>query len=177
MQSNLVETLIGAIVVVIAAAFLFYGYSTSGMRGTEGYHINAKFAKVDGLATGSDVRLSGIKIGTVVSQKLDANTYQADVVMSISSDVKIPDDSSARITSDGLLGSNYIALTPGGSDDMLKDGQLLAYTQGSVDFVSLLGQAVFSPKSSGGPAQPGQDGQAPSTGAPDPHSPHSATAP
>lgn len=150
MQSNLVETLIGAIVVVIAGVFLFYGYSTSGMRSTAGYHVKAEFDRVDGLANGSDVRLSGIKVGTVVAQQIDPQNYQAIVTLSLVPDVKIPDDSSAKITSEGLLGSNYIALTPGGSSDYLKEGGEIQFTQGSVDLMGLIGQALFSTGSKSG---------------------------
>jgi phospholipid/cholesterol/gamma-HCH transport system substrate-binding protein len=99
---------------------------------------------VDGLATGSDVRLSGIKVGTVVSQAIDPKNYKAVVTMNLANDVKIPDDSSAKITSEGLLGSNYVALTPGGSEDFLKNGSQIDFTQGSVDLMGLIGQAVFS---------------------------------
>jgi phospholipid/cholesterol/gamma-HCH transport system substrate-binding protein len=144
MQSNFVETLIGAIVVIIAGVFLFYGYSNSGMRSTSGYKVSAEFDRVDGLASGSDVRLSGIKVGTVVGQRIDPENYKAVVEMSLTPDVKIPDDSSAKITSEGLLGSNYIALTPGGSEDYLADGGEISFTQGSIDLMSLIGQAVFS---------------------------------
>jgi phospholipid/cholesterol/gamma-HCH transport system substrate-binding protein len=144
MQSNFVETLIGAIVVVVAGVFLFYGYSNSGMRSASGYQVKAEFDRVDGLASGSDVRLSGIKVGTVVGQSIDPENYKAVVTMSLSPDVKIPEDSSAKITSEGLLGSNYIALTPGGSEDYLADGSEISFTQGSIDLMSLIGQAVFS---------------------------------
>ncbi len=144
MQSNFVETLIGAIVVVIAGVFLFYGYSNSGMRSAAGYHVKAEFDRVDGLANGSDVRLSGIKVGTVVGQAIDPKNYQAVVTMSLATDVKIPDDSSAKITSEGLLGSNYIALTPGGSEEYLADGGEITFTQGSIDLMGLIGQAIFS---------------------------------
>nr|RAV91236.1 outer membrane lipid asymmetry maintenance protein MlaD [Aerococcus mictus]RAW01143.1 outer membrane lipid asymmetry maintenance protein MlaD [Aerococcus urinae] len=167
MQSNLVETLIGAIVVVIAGVFLFYGYTTSGMRSAAGYHVKAEFDRVDGLTTGSDVRLSGIKVGTVVSQAIDPKNYQAIVVLDLAPDVKIPDDSSAKITSEGLLGSNYIALTPGGSTDYLQDGGEISFTQGSVDLMGLIGQALFSTgaksgSSSSGAAAP--SGTAPAAG-------------
>ncbi len=154
MQSNLVETLIGALVVVIAGVFLFYGYSTSGMRATSGYHVKAEFDRIDGLANGSDVRLSGIKVGTVVTQAIDPESYQAVVTLSLVPDVKIPDDSSAKITSEGLLGSNYIALTPGGSTDFLADGGEIQFTQGSVDLMGLVGQALFSTGGSKGDAAP-----------------------
>ncbi|HUD50864.1 outer membrane lipid asymmetry maintenance protein MlaD [Parvibaculum sp.] len=165
MQSNLVETLIGAIVVVIAGVFLFYGYSTSGMRSANGYHVKAEFDRIDGLANGSDVRLSGIKIGTVVSQTLDPSNYQAIVTLSLAPDVKIPDDSSAKITSEGLLGSNYIAVTPGGSEDYLKDGSEISFTQGSVDLMGLISQAVFS-TGSGKDGDKKKDEAAPSGAAP-----------
>lgn len=144
MQSNLVETLIGTLVVVAAAVFLFYGYSASGMRSSSGYHVNAAFSAVDGLATGADVRLSGIKIGTVITQKLDPETYQAMVTLDIANDVKLPDDTSAKITSEGLLGGSYVSLTPGGSEELLTNGSEIMFTQGSLDLMSLIGQAVFS---------------------------------
>ncbi|MBA4209753.1 MAG: outer membrane lipid asymmetry maintenance protein MlaD [Parvibaculum sp.] len=149
MQSNLVETLIGTLVVAVAAVFLFYGYSSSGMRSASGYQVNAAFSAVDGLANGADVRLSGIKIGTVVRQRLDPETYQAVVTLDIASNVKLPDDSSAKITSEGLLGGSYISVTPGGSEDMLTSGGEIMFTQGSVDLMSLIGQAVFSATDSG----------------------------
>lgn len=148
MQSNLVETLIGTLVVAVAAVFLFYGYSASGMRSSSGYRVNAAFSAVDGLATGADVRLSGIKIGTVVTQNLDSETYQAVVTLDIASDVKLPDDTSAKITSEGLLGGSYISLTPGGSEEMLTNGGEIMFTQGSIDLMSLIGQAVFSSQDS-----------------------------
>jgi len=144
MQSNLVETLIGTIVVAVAALFLFYGYTSSGMRGSAGYKVVAEFSGVGGLANGSDVRLSGIKVGTVVSQRLNAETYQAVVTLDLARDVKIPDDTSAKIASDGLLGGSYVSLTPGGSPDYLTDGGEIMFTQGAVDLMSLIGQAVFS---------------------------------
>ena len=144
MQSNLVETLVGTLVVAVAAVFLFYGYSASGMHSASGYHVTAAFNAVDGLANGSDVRVSGIKVGTVVSQDLDPDTFQAVVTLDLAPSVKLPDDSSAKITSEGLLGGSYVSLTPGGSEEMLADGGEIMFTQGSVDLMSLIGQAVFS---------------------------------
>ena len=144
MQNSLVETLIGAIVVVVAGVFLFYGYSTAGIHNTGGYVVSAEFDRVDGLANGSDVRMSGIKVGTVVSQKLDQESYKAVLAIDLDSKVKIPDDSSAKITSESLLGGNYVSITPGGSETPLENGSEIMFTQGSVDLMSLIGQAVFS---------------------------------
>ena len=93
--------------------------------------------------TGADVRLSGIKIGSVTSQNLDVQTYDAVVLMQINNEVKIPADSSAKISSEGLLGGNYIAIEPGGSDEMLIAGDSIELTQGSIDLIGLLGNAVF----------------------------------
>lgn len=99
---------------------------------------------MDGLATGADVRMSGIKIGTVSSQELNRNNYYAVVTMSLTDEIALPIDSSAKITSEGLLGGNYVSLTPGGSEEMLRDGDEIQFTQGSIDLIGLVGQAVFS---------------------------------
>ena len=109
----------------------------------------AKFDRVDGLTIGSDVKMSGIKIGTVTSQTLDPETYQAVVDMNIASQYKIPEDSTARVATESLLGGNYLELQPGGSPDMLASGDQIEYTQGSVDLMGLIGQAIFSTGSSG----------------------------
>ncbi|MDE1174661.1 MAG: outer membrane lipid asymmetry maintenance protein MlaD [Parvibaculaceae bacterium] len=161
MQNNLVETLIGAVVIAVAAVFLFYGYSTANVHGGGGYTVSAMFDRVDGLTTGSDVRISGIKVGTVSSQSLDPKSFEAVVNMSIDPSVKIPDDSNAKITSNGLLGNNYVSITPGGSTDALTNGGEIEYTQGSVDLMGLISQAVFSTK--GGDDKGAKPGNAPET--------------
>lgn len=144
MESNFVETLVGAVVLVITGAFLSYGYSISDVGNVAGLELTAEFDRVDGLATGSDVRMSGIKIGTVTSQSLNMNNYYAVVTMNLSDEISLPVDSSAKITSEGLLGGNYVSLTPGGSEDMLRSGDAIEFTQGSIDLIGLVGQAVFS---------------------------------
>lgn len=143
MQNNTVETLIGAIVVVVAAAFLFFAYTTTGSGSVSGYDVKAKFSSADGVTTGTDVRLHGIKIGTVSSLALDPKTYAAIVHLSIASNVQLPDDSSIKITSAGLLGSSYLAVQPGGSDKMLAPGGEITNTQGTVDFMSLIARAIY----------------------------------
>jgi phospholipid/cholesterol/gamma-HCH transport system substrate-binding protein len=144
MESSFVETLIGAIVIAIAVTFLSYGYSVTDTGRVAGIELTAEFDRVDGLATGSDVRMSGIKIGTVTSQTLNRQNYFAVVTMNLSDEIQLPEDSSAKITSEGLLGGNYISLTPGGSDDMLENGDEIQFTQGAIDLIGLVGQAVFS---------------------------------
>jgi phospholipid/cholesterol/gamma-HCH transport system substrate-binding protein len=144
-QNNLVETLIGAVVLVVAGAFLVFAYSNVGLgAGTGGYDLKARFERVDGLVTGADVRMSGIKIGSVTSQVLDPKTYSAIVNFSVAGDVRLPEDSAAKITSDGLLGGAYLSLEPGGSDRMLAPGGEIRLTQGSVNLIDLIGKAIFS---------------------------------
>jgi phospholipid/cholesterol/gamma-HCH transport system substrate-binding protein len=144
MRNNLLESLIGFVVILVAIIFLIYSYSMMGNKNpSKTYEITAVFNEVSGLISGSDVRLSGIKVGSVSSQTLDIDTFEAVVSMQISNDIKIPTDSSAKISSEGLLGGNYISIEPGGSDEILIDGDVIEFTQGSIDLIGLLGNAVF----------------------------------
>lgn len=140
MQNNTVETLIGAIVVAIAVAFLYFAYASTSTASLSGYEVDAKFQRVDGLNVGTDVRLSGIKVGTVSALTLDPRTYQATVHLSMRNDVRLPDDSSIMVTSTGLLGNSYLSISPGGSDQMIAAGGSIKNTQGSVDLMSLIGR-------------------------------------
>jgi len=143
MRNNVMEAIIGAVVLVVAGFFLVFAYTRSDVRQVSGYDVSAEFNQVSGITVGSDVRMSGIKIGSVINQRLDPASYQAVLGMSIDNRIKIPEDSSAKITSDGLLGSSYVMIEPGGSPDLLENGGQIQYTQGAVDLMSLLGQAVF----------------------------------
>ena len=144
MRSNTFETFVGAIVIILAVSFLFYSFSITD-NNTEGtYKINATFNRIDGIQIGSDVRLSGIKVGSVVQSSLNQSTYEANLVLIIDNSINIPDDSSAKITMDGLLGSNYISIEPGGSDIYLIENDYILYTQGSIDLIGLVGEALFS---------------------------------
>jgi phospholipid/cholesterol/gamma-HCH transport system substrate-binding protein len=154
MQSNAFETLVGAVVVIVAAGFLFFAYHSTNAGGLSGYEISAKLGRVDGLANGTDVRLSGIKIGTVSKLELDPKTYQAEITLRIHEDVKLPEDSSLMVTSSGLLGNQYVSITPGGSDVMLKPGGVIANTQGSVDVMSLVGRFIGGDSSKKAPPPP-----------------------
>ena len=144
MKHDFVETIIGALVIVIAGGFLYFGYTRSDISTGGGYEVTAKFNRIDGITLGSDVRMSGIKIGTVAGQELDPQTFLAVLVLSINSDIELPDDSSVKISTEGLLGGSYVNIEPGGSFDLVADGGELIYTQGSVDLMGLLGQAVFA---------------------------------
>ena len=143
MQNSFVETLIGAAVLVIAGAFFFYAYNRTDTGTVSGYQLIAKFDRIDGISTGADVRMSGIKIGTVISEDLDQKTYRALIRMAIRSDIKVPDDSSIRVATIGLLGGSYLAVSPGGSDATMAANGEFSVTQGSIDLVGLLGKTMF----------------------------------
>ena len=144
MKSNTFEAIVGAFVIIISVVFLFFGFSTMKIQNSDSYNVSALFNRIDGIKIGSDIRMSGIKIGTVVSQELDNSSFEAKVLMSIDSKILIPDDSSAKITSDGLLGGNYISIEPGGNDIYLLNNEEIFFTQGSVDLIGLVGEALFS---------------------------------
>ena len=144
MKSNTFEAIVGAFVIIISVVFLFFGFSTMKIQNSDSYNVSALFNRIDGIKIGSDIRMSGIKIGTVVSQELDNSSFEAKVLMSIDTKILIPDDSSAKITSDGLLGGNYISIEPGGSDIYLLNNEEIFFTQGSVDLIGLVGEALFS---------------------------------
>jgi phospholipid/cholesterol/gamma-HCH transport system substrate-binding protein len=152
MHRSVVETIIGAVVLAVAGLFLYFTYST-GYQKVDGYDVTAKFNRVDGLSLGSDVRLSGITVGRVVATQLDPATYLAIIHLRIDRKVKLPVDTAAKITSDGLLGSNYVALEPGGDEKMIADGGQITATQDPVNIVDLVGRFIF-----GGPG----NGKAPS---------------
>jgi phospholipid/cholesterol/gamma-HCH transport system substrate-binding protein len=111
-QNNIAETLIGAGVVAVALAFRAFAYYRTGSGSLSGYEINAKLPKADGLAVGTDVRLAGIKVGTVSDLTLDPKTYLVTVHMSIRDDIKLPVDSSVLVTQAGFLGGQYLSITP-----------------------------------------------------------------
>lgn len=149
MKNNLVETTVGALVLIIAAGFFTYVYNTTSLgKGSSGYQINAEFENIEGISVGSDIRMAGIKIGSVVEQKLDPTSFQAVVTMSVANFIKLPDDTTAKVTSEGLLGSKFITLEVGGSEEMLKNGDSLTHTQSALDIWSLINEFMFSDKKS-----------------------------
>ena len=117
-----------------------------------------------GVHTGTDVRLAGIKIGTVVAQKLNPENYQAEITMAIDPAIKLTEDSSAKVTSEGLLGASFIALDPGGSETFIADGGVISNTQGAVDIWTLISTAMFEGK--GGKDAKGGDATTPETANP-----------
>jgi len=154
MRHNLIETVMGAVVLLVAAFFLVFAYTSSGVRTTKGYPLVARFERIDGLNVGSEVRLSGVRVGTVIQEDIDTNSYLAVVKFEVNSNIRLPKDTSAEIISDGLLGNKYIALVPGGEETFLQAEEEVVHTQASVSLESLIGQAIFRPKESGEQKKP-----------------------
>lgn len=144
MQRNMIETVMGAVVLAGAAFFGYVAYQAADISTSTGYVISAEFGNVAGLSVGDDVILSGIKIGQVSGQVLDKDTYGAVVSLAIDPDITLPEDSSARITASSLLGGNYLEIMPGFSDEMLEVGDVIYDTRDPVSLTDLLGKVVFS---------------------------------
>jgi phospholipid/cholesterol/gamma-HCH transport system substrate-binding protein len=158
MQRSVIETVIGAVVLAIAGLFLYFTYST-GYQKVEGYDVSAKFNRVDGISLGSDVRLSGIKVGRVVSTRLDPSTFLAVLTLRVDRSIRLPVDTIAKITSDSLLGGNYVALEPGGEDKIIPPGGQIESTQDPVNISDLIGRFIFG--GTGGAKPPPGQGQQP----------------
>ena len=153
MGRNAIETVMGAAVLLVAGLFVYFAYNTAQIKAVTGYEVSARFFKVGGLAKGSDVRISGIKVGTVMDTRLDPVTFDAVITMSITPDVKLPADTAATIASSGMLGDKYIMLLPGKETARLESGDTISSTK---DFRSLedqVGEIIFLATGGDAPAQ------------------------
>jgi phospholipid/cholesterol/gamma-HCH transport system substrate-binding protein len=160
-----IEIVTGAAVLLVAGGFLVFAVANTGRSvGGETYHLNATFDHVDGLSPGADVRIAGVKVGRVGDIRLDPRTYQADVGFTVQQGISLTTDSSATISTDGLLGGKYLALATGGEDATLKPGGTITITQGSVNIEALIGKYIFgSAGGKGGSDKPAAD-KAPASG-------------
>jgi phospholipid/cholesterol/gamma-HCH transport system substrate-binding protein len=143
-NNNYFEIIVGTFVLFSAIFFLFSSFKSAQINDEKGYAIIAKFENIDGIAIGSDVKISGVKVGTVEEQFLDEKDFRAALKLNIKNSVKLPLDSSAKIASEGLLGSKYLAITPGGDEENLQDGGEIQFTQSSVNLEDLLGKFIFN---------------------------------
>jgi phospholipid/cholesterol/gamma-HCH transport system substrate-binding protein len=150
MSRNVIETVMGGVVLVIAALFLVFAYTTAQIRATRGYELTAEFDRVEGIREGTDVRISGIKVGSIVSEELDPKTFLAVVRLTIDPEIKLPTDTVAQIASTGLLGDKYLSLVPGGEEDVIPAGGKITRTQSPMSLENLIGQYIFSQGGSSG---------------------------
>jgi phospholipid/cholesterol/gamma-HCH transport system substrate-binding protein len=142
LRANLAEALAGLVVLLVAGFFLFYAWNTTGQAGGDRYLLTARFPNTTGVTVGTDVRVSGMKVGQVTEQALDPKTWEAVVTLSVDRSLTLPVDTSAAISSEGLLGGSFVALMPGGEADVLKPGDEIVDTQGATDIMGLVGAFI-----------------------------------
>lgn len=139
MSHNVTEVFAGGVVLAAALGFAVYAGQVAGLSSvSSGYELTASFRSLEGVSVGTDVRLAGVKIGTVTGVDLNAETFRADTQFSVLEGILIPDDSSVVISSEGLLGGNFVEVMPGGSPFNLEPGDEVLDTQGAVSLISLL---------------------------------------
>lgn len=143
MKKKPVETIMGLVVLIVALLFLAFAYRVSDLQVVKGYPLKAEFMKVGGLSVGSDVRINGIKVGTVTAQKLNGEDYMADVTFSISSNIKLPKDSTVSIVSDGLVGDKFVKIEPGKSKEYLQSGDSFKNTKDFKTIEDMVGEIIF----------------------------------
>jgi phospholipid/cholesterol/gamma-HCH transport system substrate-binding protein len=160
-RRNAAEILAGAVVLLAAAGFLGYAVANSGRSTLSGYTLTAKFDHIDGLPVGSDVRLAGVKVGSVLTERIDPQSFLAVVTLSVRQGLALPKDSSAAIDSESLLGGKYLSLSPGGDSTMLQPGGTITITQSSVSLEQLLGKFIFGVTDLVSAMKPGQGSSQP----------------
>lgn len=154
MRRNAIETIIGAVVLVIATLFLWVAYDVTQVQIAPGYSVSASFSQLGGLQTGSDVQIGGVKVGTVAERQLDPKTFAADVVLTIDNQIRLPEDTVAAIGSEGVLGSKYVRLIPGKADRTIPPGGHIAETRPYRSLEDQVGEIIFLATS-----KPGNDSE------------------
>lgn len=149
MRKKPVETIMGIVVLLVAVLFLVFAYRVSDLQVVKGYTVSAQFMKVGGLSIGSDVRINGIKVGTVTAQTLNNDDYTVTVQFSISGDTLLPKDSTVAIVGDGLMGDKFVKIEPGKSKEYLKDGDKFQHTKDFKTLEDMVGEIIFMVTDSG----------------------------
>lgn len=143
MRKKPIETIMGLVVLCVAILFLAFAFRVSDLRVVQGYPLHAKFMKVGGLSIGSDVRINGVKVGTITSQKLDEEDYLVNVTFSISPEIKLPTDSTVSIESDGLVGDKFVKIDPGKSNEFLAPNGFFNNTKDFKTIEDMVGEIIF----------------------------------
>ena len=141
-REHVIEAGVGLLVVLAAIGFVLFAAGRTGGAGGDTIRVKALFPAANGISVGTDVRVAGLRVGSVADHKLETQSYQAEVTLALDRGVPIPADSSAAITSESLLGGSFVSLIPGGSQTALKDGDTILETQGSVDMMGLVGSVI-----------------------------------
>lgn len=145
MKQDTIETIVGFLVIIIALSFLIFAYSANDkLKSRDAYPLVAHFQNIEGISQGSDVMISGIKIGTVTEVTLDMDSFFAILKLSIDRGIKLPKDSQAAVTTSGFLGGKFISISPGSEEENLAGGDQIKYTQSSINLESLIGKLMYS---------------------------------
>lgn len=147
MRHNFLETIVGAVVLLVAGIFFAFGYQFSSRTKVATINLVAYFDRADGVIVGSEVRMGGVNIGQVSEMNIDKKNFKAYLKLDIDASLKLPADTSAEIASESLMGGKYINICPGSDNENLKSGDKIAFTQSSVSFESLLSKYIFSQNS------------------------------
>lgn len=143
MKRSLVETFLGGLVVIVAVGFFIFALQATEVGAVDGYGLKARFLKVGGLEVGSDVRISGVKVGTVTDRQLDTVSFEAIVLFTVRSDLELPVDTQAVVTSEGLLGNKYLRLIPGSASDIVPHGSEIAQTRDYRTLEDTVSEIIF----------------------------------
>lgn len=144
MNHTSIEAIMGGVVLLVAGFFVAFSGQIIEFNSTEGYELQAMFNEATGISAGQDVRISGVKVGSIVDMELDPKTYQAAVTLLVDSDIEVPVDTVAKIASESLLGGKYLSLIPGGDIRMLQDGERISYTESAISLEDMIGRFIFS---------------------------------
>lgn len=143
MNKKPVETIMGVVVLAVATLFMMFAYRVSDLQAVKGYELNARFMKVGGLNTGADVRINGIKVGSVVSQKINPLDYMVDVKLSLMPNISLPIDSTITIAGDGLMGDKFIKIEPGQSSQKMEPEGIFQNTHDAKSLEDMVGEIIF----------------------------------
>lgn len=138
------EIATGAVIIVLALGFLGYALINTGRDNTGGLHLTAQFDNIGGITSGADIRVAGVKVGNVSGVTIDPRTFQAILGLTVRPDLKLPSDTSAVISTGGLLGGQFVTLSPGGAAEDLADGGSIKLTQSATNLEDLLGKFIFN---------------------------------
>ncbi|MCL2673653.1 MAG: MlaD family protein [Alphaproteobacteria bacterium] len=149
MKHNPIETIIGGIALLVALFFVVFAFNKADLRAPSGITVTAKFNKAGGIITGSDVRVNGIKVGAVRNIWLNEN-YEAMISMVIKDSVRLPDDSTAIIASEGIIGGKHLRIIPGTSTNFLANGGNISRTRDFRSLEDTVGDLIFQVTGAGG---------------------------
>ncbi|MCB1390716.1 MAG: outer membrane lipid asymmetry maintenance protein MlaD [Rhodobacteraceae bacterium] len=149
------EVALGALVMAAAAVFVVFALRTTGtvLTDAQGYDLHASFRSAEGVRPGTEVRLAGVKIGTVTALTLDPQDFRAQLTLAVNNGLMLPADSTIQVASEGILGGTFVEILPGGDLENLQPGDTFRDTQSAVSLITLLLRAFTGSDASEDPQQ------------------------